>query len=72
MIMGLIWLLVIVLIVVLICSLALWVLEQMAPAEPLKKFARVAIIVVGCLIVVLLLVNAVGGLEGPGPLMLRR
>jgi hypothetical protein len=72
MIMGLIWLLVIILIVVLLCSLALWVLEQMAPAEPLKKFARVAIIVVGCLIVVLVLLNSVGGLEGPGPLMLRR
>ncbi len=67
MITGLVYLLIYILIVALIGGLALWVLDQMGPAEPIRRFARIAIIVICCLIIILLLLNAVGGLDMPGP-----
>jgi len=45
----------------LIVWLALWVLQQLAPAEPFAKIARIIVVVIACIILIYLLLGLVGG-----------
>ena len=60
MITGLIYLLIYLLIVGVIIWLALYIVSQLPMAPPFNQVARTIIVVIGCLILILMLLNFVG------------
>lgn len=60
MIVSLIYLLIYILIVGVVVWLALYVVQQLPLPEPFGRVARVVIMVIGCLVLILLLLNFVG------------
>ena len=61
MIAGLIHLVIFVIIIGLVCWLLLWAIDAVGIPEPFHRVARVLIILVGCLAVILLLLQFAGG-----------
>ena len=68
MITGLVYLLIYILIIGIVLWLALYVITQIPLPPPFANIARVIIVVIGCLILILLLLNFVG-LEPGRPLL---
>ncbi|MEY9428141.1 glucan phosphoethanolaminetransferase (alkaline phosphatase superfamily) [Bradyrhizobium ottawaense] len=68
MINHLVYLVIYIVVIGLIIGLLLWLIDQVPLPEPFHRVARIAIIVVGCLIVILLLLSLIG--EGPSRLKL--
>ncbi|MEY9184707.1 sterol desaturase/sphingolipid hydroxylase (fatty acid hydroxylase superfamily) [Bradyrhizobium sp. USDA 326] len=68
MIQSLVYLVLYIVVLGLIVGLLLWLIDQIPIPEPFHRVARVAIIVVGVLIVVLLLLSLIG--DGPSRLRL--
>jgi hypothetical protein len=62
---ALVYLVLYVVIVGLICGLLLWLVDTVGIPEPFHKVARVAIIVVGVLIVIVLLLQMIEGTPVP-------
>ena len=67
MIASLIYLVIYIIIIGVIIWLLLWLIDSVPLPEPFNRVARVAIIVVGVLIVILLLLNFVGAIDGGMP-----
>lgn len=68
MITSLVYLLIYVLIIGVVLWLALYVVQQLPMPAPFAQVARVVIVVIGCLVLILLLLNFVG-LDGGRPLL---
>ncbi|WLB24949.1 hypothetical protein QIH85_24010 [Bradyrhizobium japonicum] len=68
MINALIYLVIYIAVIGLIIGLLLWLIDQVPIPEPFHRVARIAIIVVGALIVILLLLSLIG--DGPPRLRL--
>ena len=69
MIVSLIYLLIYILIVGIVVWLALYVVQQIPLPPPFGQVARVVIMVIGCLVLILLLLNALGMVDGGRPLL---
>lgn len=66
MISSLVYLLIYLLILGVVLWLALYIVDQLPLPEPFHRVARIVIIVIGCLILILLLLNFAGiGLDRP-------
>lgn len=69
MIISLITLLIYILVIGIVLWLALYVIQQIPLPPPFAQVARVIIIVVGCLILILLLLNFIGVFPAERPLL---
>jgi len=64
MIAGLINLIVYLLILGILLALVYWVLDAIPIPQPINRIIKIAIVVVACLVVVILLLQLVGGVSG--------
>ena len=48
------------LVVVLVVGLIYWVIDAVPVPQPLNKFAKIAVVVIGCIVVIMVLLNAAG------------
>lgn len=69
MIISLITLLIYILVIGIVLWLALYVIQQIPLPPPFAQVARVVIIVIGCLILILLLLNFIGIIPAERPLL---
>jgi len=61
----LVYLVLYLIVVGLICGLLLWLIDAVGVPQPFHKFARIAVIVIGVLIVIFILLGMVEGTSVP-------
>ena len=69
MITSLVFLLIYLLIIGVVIWLALYIISQLPMPAPFGQVARVIVVVIGCLILILLLLNFIGLMPGERPLL---
>ena len=69
MITSLVFLLIYLIIIGVVIWLALYIISQLPMPAPFGQVARVIVVVIGCLILILLLLNFIGLMPGERPLL---